>query len=60
MRHAGFVLHNKHQSLIEPRRANHFDDGELPPPLPIKKRHSKTYIIYIVGFWYRIGMLLCI
>lgn len=36
------VMQSKHQSLIEPRRPNHFGDhNEQPPPLPVKKKHSK-------------------
>lgn len=38
IRHIGFGLQSKHQSLIEQRR--HFDN-EHPPPLPVKKKHSK-------------------
>ena len=34
-------MQSKHQSLIEQRRVNHFDDNEQPPPLPVKKKHSK-------------------
>lgn len=35
-------MHNKHRSLIEPKRALFFDaKDELPPPLPVKKKHSK-------------------
>lgn len=36
------AMHSKHQSLIEPRRADFFgDNNEQPPPLPVKKKHSK-------------------
>lgn len=39
--HMMFIpMHTKHQSLIEPRRPNHFGDDQ-PPPLPVKKKHSK-------------------
>lgn len=36
-------MHTKHKSLIEPRTVNHFDDisGDIPPPLPAKKKHSE-------------------
>lgn len=37
-------MQSKHQSLIEQRRVNHFDDNEQPPPLPVKKKHSKYTI----------------
>lgn len=34
--------HTKHQSLIEPRRLEHFgEESDQPPPLPVKKKHSK-------------------
>lgn len=43
--------HTKHQSMIEyrePRRINHFSNEELdqPPPLPVKKKHSKWSLLY--------------
>lgn len=43
MRQMYFGMHTKHQSLIEPRNVNHFDDisGDIPPPLPVKKKHSE-------------------
>lgn len=35
-------MHNKHRSLIEPKRTLFFDGkGDIPPPLPVKKKHSK-------------------
>lgn len=37
----GFGMPNKHTSLIEPRRINHFENNDQPPPLPVKKKHSK-------------------
>ncbi|KAJ6637477.1 Guanine nucleotide-releasing factor 2 [Pseudolycoriella hygida] len=37
-------MQSKHQSLIEPRRVNHFDDNEQPPPLPVKKKHIMAYM----------------
>lgn len=41
-------MQSKHQSLIEQRRVNHFDDNEQPPPLPVKKKHSKsTHILFL-------------
>ncbi|XP_037028363.1 guanine nucleotide-releasing factor 2 isoform X14 [Bradysia coprophila] len=40
MRH----MQSKHQSLIEQRRVNHFDDNEQPPPLPVKKKHIMAYM----------------
>lgn len=40
--------HPKHTSMIEPRRLNHFgDESDQPPPLPVKKKHSKYgFILY--------------
>lgn len=39
------VLKNKYTSCIEPRHFNNFNHGSLnneqPPPLPMKKKHSK-------------------
>lgn len=40
-------MQSKHQSLIEQRRVNHFDDNEQPPPLPVKKKHSKYTFLTI-------------
>lgn len=44
--------HTKHQSLIEPRRLNHFGDesnqSDQPPPLPVKKKHSKLSFLVLV------------
>lgn len=43
--------HTKHQSLIEPRRFNHFGDGtDQPPPLPVKKKHSKWLFSVSISF----------
>lgn len=43
--------HTKHQSLIEPRRFNHFVDGtDQPPPLPVKKKHSKWLFSVKISF----------
>ncbi|XP_037028351.1 guanine nucleotide-releasing factor 2 isoform X3 [Bradysia coprophila] len=44
MRH----MQSKHQSLIEQRRVNHFDDNEQPPPLPVKKKHMFQSVAYSV------------
>lgn len=54
----GFGLQSKHQSLIEPRRANHFDNCEQPPPLPVKKKHSKFAQLYeqIIFYFVSISM----
>lgn len=47
--HMMFIpMHSKHQSLIEPRRQNHFLDGsDEPPPLPVKKKHSEYLVAFI-------------
>lgn len=46
-------MHNKHRSLIEPKRALFFDGkDDIPPPLPVKKKHSKHELDVI--FFYAI------
>lgn len=52
--HMMFIPMNqtKHQSLIEPRRFNHFGDGsDQPPPLPVKKKHSKWLFSVNIVLW---------
>lgn len=49
--HMMFIpMNTKYQSLIEPRRFNHFsDESDQPPPLPVKKKHSKFFISYFIA-----------
>lgn len=48
LKHQMGVMPNKHQSLIEPRHMKNFDNSEEPPPLPIKKKHSKFCFIILI------------
>lgn len=45
------AMQGKHQSLIEPRRADFFGDpGEQPPPLPVKKKHSEFQVFFSYAY----------